>query len=453
MSGADNAIPVLQALEYAATGRYPMVDATELDATELDAEERARVIAGRYEIVERIGAGAMGQVLRVRHRRLRKSFALKLMQPEFSIDPEARRVFHREARLASVLSHPNIVSVVDFGEDPDWGLFIVMDLVEGEPLSRRVERGGRLSVETACTVAIQLARALQHSHAHDVVHGDLKPDNVLCVDGPEQAAWQVKLLDFGTAEIASRARQREKCVAGTPEYMAPERIIGGAPSPAVDIYSLGIVLYEMLAGSTPFCGDDPNQVLQRHLEAAPEPVGARRGEVLDEELVRILGKTLDKEPSQRYQRADELLSDLCSYVERIGVRQRELEQRVGLIEHSREEAAADAFDALGIAVAGLDADGTARVANRVFARLLGAASPDQVEGRNVVDTVLGGLHPGMREDLRLVAMRGKLVRRELRIPLGDAGATLSLRLVMTPASGRCGPCVVVIDTPDGGSRR
>ncbi len=119
------------------------------DDETLSPEDRARVVAGRYEIMERLGSGGMGQVLRVRHRRLGRTFALKLMHAELSTDPEAQQLFHREATLASHLSHPNIVEMIDFGNDPDWGWFIVMEYLEGEPLATRIGREGKLSISDA----------------------------------------------------------------------------------------------------------------------------------------------------------------------------------------------------------------------------------------------------------------------------------------------------------------
>src|SRR5690606_27597137 len=120
---------------------------------------------------------------------------------------------------------PNIVSVVDFGEDPDWGLFIAMEYVQGEALSDRIAMHGVLPIEAACHVAIRIASALQHSHDHEIVHADVKSENVVCVeDGGTE--WQIKLLDFGTARLASRSSAKEDQISGTPEYMAPERIRG-----------------------------------------------------------------------------------------------------------------------------------------------------------------------------------------------------------------------------------
>jgi tRNA A-37 threonylcarbamoyl transferase component Bud32 len=417
------------------------------EAAAPEVEDRARIIAGRYEIVERIGAGAMGQVLHVRHRRLGKSFALKLMQAELALHAEALEIFHREARLASALSHPGIVSIVDFGEDPDWGLFIVMEYLDGEPLSRRIEAGGGvLPVPVVCSVAAQLVDALHHSHSHDVVHGDLKSDNVFCCNpsGTERRKWVVKLLDFGMANLASSAAGHQDRVAGTPEYIAPERITGAPPRPSVDLYALGVIMYEMLAGSTPFCGDDPTEILQRALVETPEPVAARRGEALDADLVAIVDKALRKAPEDRYPDALSFGRDLRAYMDEVGLRARARNRRPGTEPgDSRADAAAAAFDALSIPAVGLRADGTIVVANAAFARLLRQPDHLELEGTSIMTTSLARLHRNLREDLRLVSMDGKLVRRRLTVR-GDGDSRVTMRLVMTPAFGSCGHCILLL---------
>lgn len=415
------------------------------ESAELSAEERARVIAGRYEIVERLGEGGMGQVLLVRHRRLGKAFALKLMQAEFSSDPEAEQIFHREARLASHLSHPAIVAMVDFGHDPDWGWFIVMEYLEGEPLSKRIEQLGTLPIAVACEVAAQLAQALEHSHGKGVVHADLKSENVLCLTptaDQEQRRWQVKLLDFGTAHLASAVAGQADRITGTPEYIAPERATGGPPLPSVDLYAVGIILYEMLVGAPPFTGE-PGEVLRRHLSETPEPAGARRGEVLDARLDAILERTLAKDPADRYPTAQALLDDLRSYLDVLGVR-----QRAGLLPteataaSARGDASSAAFDALSLPAAGLRRDGTIVIANHAFARLLRADDPRALEGRSAFATQLLELNPELQDDLRVVALNGKVIRRDLAVSHRDREVTL--RYILTPTAGACGHCMLVL---------
>lgn len=406
--------------------------------------DHSKLIAGRYEIIERIGSGGMGQVVHVRHVRLGKSFAIKLMQAENILDPTATELFHSEASLASTLCHPNIVSVVDFGDDPDWGLYIAMEYLEGEALSDRIMATGPLPIEVVCQVGIQVASALQHSHEHLVVHGDVKAENVLCIEDEGEDAWQVKLLDFGTAKRATGSMVKDKEISGTPEYMAPERILGNVPAPSNDLYSLGVLLYEMLTGRLPFVSEDARAILQKQLTEEPETAGALRGEVLDEALNDILRKSMAKEPTERYADGAEIAEALDNYLGATGKRQRESEARVGSLEHSRAEAAADAFDGLSIAAAGLYANGKIRVANQAFVKMLRANSIDALEGHSVLDTPLAQLHPGIREDIRLVSMEGSLIRRRLVVQT-EAGE-VALRLTMSPTTGHGGSCMLVLHT-------
>ncbi|MBA2540440.1 MAG: serine/threonine protein kinase [Deltaproteobacteria bacterium] len=413
---------------------------------ELSAEQRARVVAGRYEIVEQIGAGAMGQVFRVQHLRLGKAFALKLMRAEHSLDKQAEQLFHREAQLASQLSHPAIVAMVDFGNDPDWGWFIVMEYLEGEPLSKHIERLRQLPIAAACEVAAQLADALVHSHGKRVIHADLKSENVLClVAGDDEGAnpWQVKLLDFGTAHLEETVSGSTDRISGTPEYMAPERITGGEPQASSDIYALGIILYEMLCGTPPFVGGEPRQILERHLVETRESVGARRGEVLDERLDAIIDTALQKDPAVRYPTAQAMLDDLREYLEVLGVR-----QRAGMLPSlmtrtdARADASAAAFDAMGVPAAGLRRDGTIVIANRAFARLLRVEDLATLEGHDIMQTMLAELVPDLYDDLRVVALNGKVIRRDLMLPRPEK--FLRARYILAPATGACGHCMLVV---------
>jgi serine/threonine-protein kinase len=366
------------------------------------------------------------------------------MQAELSTDAEAQQLFQREARLASHLSHPNIVEMIDFGNDPDWGWFIVMEYLEGEPLSKRIENLGKLPIAAACLVAGQLADALVHSHEKNVVHADLKSENVFCLSPTDESnadGWDIKLLDFGTAHVATTRGATDR-ITGTPEYLAPERITGGAPQASGDIYALGTILYEMLCGTPPFSGGDPTSILHRQLSERPEPAGARRGEVLDERLDAILDKALAKDPAQRYPTAQAMLDDLRAYSAVLGVR-----QRAGTLPSlaspvsARADAAGAAFDALRLPAAGLQRDGTIVIANQAFARFLGVDGAASIEGRNIRHTALGQLHPEMYDDLRLVALNGKIIRRHLRLNREKAS---QVRFILSPASGACGHCMLIL---------
>lgn len=410
-------------------------------------DDPTHVIAGRYKIEKELGAGGMGRVLLVRHERLGKPFALKLMQADFSQHPEAEQIFRREAQLASQLDHPNIVETVDFGHDPNWGWFIAMQYLEGEALSVHIEREGQLPIAVTCDVAMQLADALRHSHQKGVVHADVKSENVLVLTSsdPDRRSWQIKLLDFGTAQFHAEhaSSGRATRVTGTPEYLAPERILGGAPQPSNDLYSLGIIMYEMLTGKPPFTGD-PGSILVKHVSQPPQPAGARRGEVLDARLDAILDKALAKDPQHRYARADDLIADLRGYMDAIGLQRRTRLATPDVADRGeRDEAVVAAFDAIRLPMAGIDRDGSIVVANAAFARLLGG-DPRSVIGRDVRATFLSHLGAELMDDLRVVALNGTVVRRDL--PIEREGKTSTLRYMMSPASGACGHCVLVLYT-------
>jgi len=294
----------------------------------------------------------------------------------------------------------------------------------------------RLSVDVACHVARQLASAVEAVHDAGIVHGDLKPQNVICGDDDD---WTVKLLDFGTARLTAAGREAEDTITGTPEYIAPERVMGEPPCPSNDIYSLGVVLYELLAGTSPFSGEVA-QVLEQQMSGTLEPVGARRGEVLDDRLVAIVERALAKEPGERFASMAEFARELGSYLEEIGVRQQEHQRRM---QPAREDAAAAAFDALAVSAAGIAANGTIVVANEAIARVLQEPGPRELEGRNVMSTTLASLLPTLREDLRVVAMRGKRVRRRVTVER-QGGSPTVLRLALSPAQGACGSCVLVL---------
>ena len=173
------------------------------------------IIGERYRILARIGEGGMGTVFRVEHTLMKKVLALKLLRAEFSDVPDATRRFEREAQSASRLSHPNIISVTDFGHDPNGGLFLVMEFVAGEPLSEVILQGGRMEAARACHLAGQILRALEHAHGQGVIHRDLKPANVMLVrDSDPEQPETVKILDFGIAKMTQAAGGDEPLTRG-----------------------------------------------------------------------------------------------------------------------------------------------------------------------------------------------------------------------------------------------
>ncbi len=270
---------------------------------------------GHFEITGSIGAGGMGVVYKATDLRLQRTVALKLLPPDLSSDPERRLRFEREARAASALNHPNIVTVheIDRADGVD---FIAMELVDGETLDRTVARGA--TVEAALGYATQIGEALSAAHAAGVVHRDLKPGNVIVKPG-----GQVKVLDFGLAKRVAGGgafdteaptqsldfRSAAGTVTGTLAYMSPEQAEGKPLDARTDIFSFGVVLYELLSGRRPFVGENPAQVLGAILRDTPPAARSLRKDLPDE-LERILAKALEKDVEYRYQHMADVVADL-----------------------------------------------------------------------------------------------------------------------------------------------
>ena len=260
-----------------------------------------QTVGGRYALDGRLGEGGMGHVFRARHIQLGKAFALKIISPAFAGDHEARARFNQEAKLASEISHPNIVSVVDFGEDPQFGAYMVMELVDGEPLIN--EGAAPLNVRRVCDILGQIADALDHIHRRGIVHGDVKADNImLTVENGEISAGArrrrvARLLDFGLARRPGGEEEDE--ISGSPHYLAPERAAGGPPSVAADIYALGVLGYLMLSGTLPFDGNVV-EILMAHINLVPESPARRRGEAIDESLETLILRAMSKDPAHRH---------------------------------------------------------------------------------------------------------------------------------------------------------
>jgi len=267
--------------------------------------EIGTVIADRYRIVELLGEGGMGSVYRAEHLQLAKPVAIKLLRPEISSRKDSDARFQREALAGARLQHPNVVGVIDFGNRDDGSLFLVMELLEGESLRDVLERTPRLPWQRAVHIARQVLRGLAHAHDQGVIHRDLKPENIhLSHDGedPDYA----KLIDFGIAMLTAGEGSDVRLTAaglavGTPTYLAPEQAVGGKLGPPTDLYSLSVVLFEMLAGRPPFVAEEPVRLLTAHAmtpppriaELAPEadvPFGIE--EVVHRGLAKVWGERI-----------------------------------------------------------------------------------------------------------------------------------------------------------------
>jgi len=258
------------------------------------------IVADRYEIVSLLGRGGMGAVWRVRHLTLGKPLALKTLRAG-AADFEAR--FEREARALARLDHPNCVGVLDYGRT-DSHHFIAMELCEGETLGS-VLKTGAISFVRALHIARGLLAALGHAHAHGILHRDVKPENVVMVGA------RPVLIDFGLAVLEDEAALTGAgmCL-GSPSYIAPERLLGRGSDARTDVYAVGVILYEMLAGARPFAGESPEHTMQLALTRPPRPLRALRRDI-PRELDAVVMRALAKEPARRFATADEMAHALA----------------------------------------------------------------------------------------------------------------------------------------------
>ena len=253
------------------------------------------LIADRYELEELVGTGGMSTVFRARDRQLERRVAIKILHEHYAADPEYLERFRREARAVARLSHPNIVTVIDRGDD-GGRQYIVFEHVDGENLKELVLRSGRLPVRRALELALAIADGLSFAHDHGLVHRDVKPQNVLL-----NQEGEVKVTDFGIARSlhVEHGVTQTGTVLGTGEYLAPEQASGKPVSPATDVYSLGIVLWELLAGDVPFVGENFVAVALRHVNEPPPDLRQRRPDVTPR-LEAAIERALAKDPARRF---------------------------------------------------------------------------------------------------------------------------------------------------------
>lgn len=270
------------------------------------------VLAGRYVVKKRIGEGGMGLVYEGLHRDIDKRVAIKVLRDDLSRRPEVVARFRQEARSASRIGHEHIVDVADFGETTRGASYFVMEFLEGEDLANVLGRDVTIAAERACSIVLQCCRALSATHAKGIVHRDIKPENIFLIkrDGIDDF---VKIVDFGIAKMSDietdgapgRKLTKTGMIFGTPEYMSPEQAAGRDLDHRVDVYALGIILYECLAGRVPFEGDTFMGVLTQHLFAAVPPIAELNPEAkVSRELDLVIRKALAKDPNDRYQDTD-----------------------------------------------------------------------------------------------------------------------------------------------------
>jgi eukaryotic-like serine/threonine-protein kinase len=270
-------------------------------------------VLGNYRVLEPLRSGDAGSMYRAEHTVLGRPAAVKILRPELTTNPELVHRFLNEAKAATLIRHPGIVEVYDFGAAPDGTWYIVMELLEGSSLASRLGERGRLPEAEAAAIARGVASALRAAHEQGIIHRDLKPDNVFLVPDPDGPTGErVKVLDFGIAKLADPKRTFQTqagALIGTPIYMPPEQARGAsAIDHRADLYALGCMLYQMLAGRPPFVSPNAAELILMHLDTAPEPPS--RHAPVSPQLEQIVMRLLEKEPGARFQHGGELIDAL-----------------------------------------------------------------------------------------------------------------------------------------------
>jgi serine/threonine-protein kinase len=303
--------------EYPANARFCEIDGTALRGTSPSADLVGSIVADRYNVIRKLGQGGMGQVYLVEHVKMGRKSALKVMHPGMVKDVDAITRFNREAANASRISHPNVAAVYDFGETPDGVIYLAMEFVDGPPLTKVIEEAGGLPLKRAAEIARQTAEALAIAHDMGIVHRDLKPDNIM-IGKTRGGDDLVKVVDFGIAKASDNAQKVTKTgnVVGTPDYMSPEQLSGDALDYRSDIYSLGLVTFNMLTATLPFPSDSPQESMIMRLTDKPKTLAEMRPDVSwPPDVQGVMDKALQRSAALRYQAATDFARDLSRAID------------------------------------------------------------------------------------------------------------------------------------------
>ncbi len=284
----------------------PQDSPTKTFVTPVEELVRGATFADRYEIIEELGRGGMGTVYRVMDKKINEEVALKLLKPEVAADVKTIERFKNELKLARKITHKNVCRMHDLNEE-NGTPFITMEYVAGEDLKSFTRRAGKLSAEKAISFAKQVCEGLAEAHRLDVVHRDLKPQNIMI-----DRKGNVHIMDFGIARLISVSEMTEEgVIIGTPHYMSPEQVSGETADHRTDIYSLGVIIYEMVTGRVPFEGDSALGIALKHQSEAPK-IPRELNVQVPEGLSRLILKCMEKDREQRFQSVEDLFSDLTA---------------------------------------------------------------------------------------------------------------------------------------------
>lgn len=276
------------------------------------AQLTGEIIAEKYRLESMIGEGGMAVVYKAVQMNIDRPVVLKVMQWQLRGNERAIKRFEQEARFTAKVNHPNVVSVFDVGLLAGGQPYLVMEYIEGESLRDRLEREGMLSLNTAAAIMIQICRGLNQAHKIGLIHRDLKPENIILQQDAERPDW-VKIVDFGIAHLVEGYQRLTKTgnITGTVAYMAPEQLRNVKVDTRVDLYSLGILLFEMITGTVPFDADSTESILLKQLMDPPIPPSTLRADIPPDSLMdQIVLRALEKDPERRYQTATEMRLDL-----------------------------------------------------------------------------------------------------------------------------------------------
>jgi serine/threonine-protein kinase len=273
-----------------------------------------QVLDNRYKLVAKLGEGGMGEVYAAEHVHIEKRYAIKLLRTEIVSNPEAVIRFRQEARSSSSIGHRNIIAIEDFGTLSDGRIYMCMELLNGAPLNDLIKQP--LPMDRLLNIVIQTGHGLAAAHAKGIVHRDMKPENIFVTVGPSGEDVP-KILDFGIAKVSGNDGQnhltRTGTIFGTPFYMAPEQALGNSVNERTDLYAMGVILYELFAGSLPFQGESFMGILTQHITTEAEPVAqraAKAGRTLPPGLAEVITRCMQKDPARRYASMDELVAVL-----------------------------------------------------------------------------------------------------------------------------------------------